>query len=191
MAFTRNFLKSVGLTDEQLTAVLEAHTEVTDELKKQRDGFKAEAEKIPELQKQLDELKSSEDFKAKYEKEHADFEAYKNEVAEEAETAKKKAAYRKLLADEGINEKRLDAVLRLTDFSGMKLDKDGNLSDVDKLKKNISEEWSDYKVTKENRGADVPTPPAQTNNGGGSRAAELARAYQAQKYGVVDTKGKE
>ena len=155
-------------TDEMETALIALHHSIVDDVKDQLDAakadaakYKAEAEKLPEVQKQLDEIKGGE------------------------ELAKKKAAYRKLLVDEHINEKRLDAVIRLTDFSGIKLDKDGNLQDVETLKKSIGEDWGEYKVTTQKRGAEVATPP-QGDNGGKtmSRAAELAAQYRASKYGV-------
>ena len=179
-------------TDEMETAILALHHSIVDEIRDQLDAanaetakYKAEAEKLPDIQKQLDALKGGEDFKAKYEKEHADFEGYKKQIADGEELTKKKTAYRKLLVDEHINEKRLDSVIRLTDFSGIKLDKDGNLQDVDSLKKTIADEWGEYKVTTHKRGAQVATPP-QDDNGGQqmSRAAELAAQYRAQKYGV-------
>ena len=193
MSFSRNFLKSAGLTDEQVAAVMEEHVAVVDALKQQRDEYKADAdkykadaEKLPDVQKQLDALKGGEDYKAKYEKEHTDFESYKTQVAKEAEEAKVKAAYRKLLTEEKISEKRLDAVIRLTDFSGMKLDKDGNLENADQLRKTINSEWGEYKVTTRTKNADVSTPPEVDNGGKGmSRAKELANNYYAQKYGVV------
>ena len=33
MAFTRKYLKGLGLTDDQIDAVMEAHTDVTDGMK--------------------------------------------------------------------------------------------------------------------------------------------------------------
>ena len=179
-------------TDEMETALIALHHSIVDEVKDQLDAakseaekYKAEADKLPDIQKELDAIKGGEDYKAKYDKEHEDFEAYKKQIADGEELSKKKTAYRKLLADEHINEKRLDAVIRLTDFSNIKLDKDGNLQDTDKLKKSIGEEWGEYKVTTQKRGAEVATPP-QGDNGGKtmSRAAELAAQYRAQKYGV-------
>ena len=160
MAFTRSFLKSVGLTDDQITAIMDEHTSVTDGLKQQRDNYKAEAEKLPDIQKQLDDLKGGEDYKTKYENEHAAYEAYKAKVAQDAETAKIGAAYRRMLAEEGISEKRLDAVLRLTDLSGMKLDGEGKLENADKLREAIKKDWGEYITTTEERGAKVENPPA-------------------------------
>lgn len=159
MAFSRSFLKSTGLTDEQITAVMEEHTSVTDALKNQRDSYKAEAEKAADLQKQLEGLQSGEDFKKKYEEEHKAFEDFKKKTADDAEAAKVRSAYRKLLADEGIGEKRLDSILKVTDLSKVKLDKDGNLQDVDELKKSINEEWSEFKTTVTTKGATVEKPP--------------------------------
>ena len=183
-------------TDEMETALIALHHSIVDDVKDQLDAakadaakYKAEADKLPGVQQELDGLKNGEDYKAKYEKEHADFEGYKKQVADGEELAKKKAAYRKLLVDEHINEKRLDAVIRLTDFASIKLDKDGNLQDVETLKKSIGEDWGEYKVTTQKRGASVPNPPdgGKADDNGGkvmSRAAELAAQYRASKYGV-------
>lgn len=190
MSLTRSFLKSMSLTDEQINAIMEEHTAVTDALKKARDEFKAEAEKLPDIQKQLDEMKGGEDYKAKFEQEHQDFEEYKAKITREAEQAKVKAAYRKLLADEHISEKRLDSVLKVTDLSALKLDKDGNLHDTDALRKAIKTEWADFIVSTKENLPKVETPPTPDNGGKPvSRAAELAAQYNAAKYGVrSDTK---
>lgn len=192
MGFSRSFLKTMGLTDEQIGAIMEEHTAVTDALKQQRDQYKADADKLPDIQKQLDEVKGGEDFKAKYDKEHEAFEAYKAQITREAEEAKVKAAYRKLLADEKVSEKRLDTVLKVTDISGMKLDKDGNLANADKLREAIKQDWGDFIVKTEQRVPKIDTPPQQDNGGKGlSRAAELSARYQAQKYGVAPAPQKE
>ena len=75
---TRSFLKGMGITDEQISAIIEAHTESTDALKAQRDEYKAQAEKLPSVQAELDKLKKDGgDWQSKYDKEHKDFEAYK------------------------------------------------------------------------------------------------------------------
>ena len=169
MAFTRSFLKATGLTDEQISAVMDAHSEVVDALKTQRDGFKTDAEKLPEVQKKLDELKGTEEFKGKYEREHQAFENFKAKVKADSDLANVKTAYRKLLADEKISEKRLDAVMRLTDFSGMTLGEDGALQDADRLRKAIRDEWSDYIVTEKTVRENVATPPVGASGGRMSR----------------------
>lgn len=164
MAFSRSFLKSTGLSDEQITAVIEEHTAVTDALKADRDKYKQQAEKAADLQKQLDEASGGEDWKQKYDDERKAFEDFKAKTAQEAESAKVRAAYRKLLIEENISEKWLERAMKGVDFSGMKLDKDGNLHDADKLKEAIDKEWGDVKTTVTERGAEVEKPPKTDNS---------------------------
>ena len=188
MSLTRSFLKSMSLTEEQINAIMEEHTAVTDALKQQRDDYKADADKLSTVQKELDDLKGGEDYKAKYENEHKAFEDYKVKIAKDAETEKVKGAYRNLLKAEKVGAKYLDTVMNVTKFDDMKLDKDGNLESADELKKAIKEKWSDFVVKTEERVPKVETPP-QGDNGGKpmSHAAERAAQYHAQKYGVVNT----
>lgn len=194
MSFSRNFLKSIGLTDEQISAAIEEHTAVTTALKAQRDQFegdankyKADAEKLAQVQKELDELKARKDYKADYDKAVQEFADYKNQVAAEAEAAKVRAAYKLLLTDEKINDKQHEAILKVTDFSGMKLDKDGKLENADKLKEAISKDWAPFKVTIRDRGEDVPHPP-RTDNGQpmGDIRAMGAKRREA-RYGAIPT----
>lgn len=130
-----------------------------DDLKKQAEKLKVDAEKLPAVQQELEELKSG-DYKAKYEKAHDEYEAYKKQVAHDAEAAKIERAFRALLKDEHISDKRHDAIVRVTDFSGMKLDKDGNLENADAQRKAIQDAWGDFRVTQGTTGANVATPPA-------------------------------
>ena len=164
MAFGRKWLDEI-LQNEELSAkekaqkIMDEHITVTNGLKDERDSYKQEAEKAADIQKELDGIKGGEDFKKKYEDEHKAFEDFKKQTAQDAETAKVKAAYRKLLADEGISEKRLDSILKVTDLSKVKLDKDGNLENADDLKKAINDEWGEFKTTVTTKGADVEKPP--------------------------------
>lgn len=160
MGFTRSFLKASGLTDEQVSAVMEEHVSVVDALKKERDGFKAEADKAAELQKELDGIKGGEDFRQKYEDEHKAFEDFKKKTADDAEAARVRAAYRSLLVDEKIGAKRIEAIMRVTDFSKMKLEKDGTLAGEAELRKGIGDEWGEFRTTVTERGAKVETPPS-------------------------------
>lgn len=145
--------------EEKTSLILNEHQLVLSEIKEERDSLKEQAAKAADLQKQLDDLTANgEDFKAKFEKEHQDFEDFKKKTASEAEAAKIRSAYRKLLADEGISEKRLDSILKITDLTKLKLDKDGNLEDVEGLKKAINDEWGEFKTTVTEKGAVVEKP---------------------------------
>ena len=201
-SFSREFLKALGLTDDQMSAIVERHTEVTDALKAQRDKAKQdleaaqkEAAKVPEMQKEIDSLKGGEDWKSKYEKEHGDFENYKADITKKEEAKKVEAAFRKLLADEQIKADRHDFIVSHTNLSEAKLDKDGNLVDAETFKKEINDSvngWGAFKVTVKEKKQSVPTPPKDGSTGTGmSRAKELAQKYNAERYGVKPDTGKE
>lgn len=188
MAFSRAFLKANGLNDDQIASIMDEHSAVVEALKQQRDGYKADAEQFAQARadldvakKELNSLKNGEDnYKAKYEAEHTAFEQYKADAVKKEETEKIKAAYRKLLQEEKISEKRLDAVIRLTDFSGMSLDKDGQLNDLPALKESIGKEWSDYKVTTEEGGVKPGNPPSPSNDGFAAMSLTQKMAYANQ-----------
>lgn len=201
MAFTRSEVRTIlgeAHTEEIENKLFNLYLGEKDSWKEKLDNLttdnkrlKAAADKLDDVQKELDDLKGGEDWKGKYEQEHADFESYKTSIAEKETLEKKQTAYSKLLADEQINEKHIKDVLRLTDFSKMTLDKDGNLEHVDDLKKSIGEEWSEYKVKTTVRKQQVGTPPDKGIGTGASRAREIY-LERMKKQGVkVEDTGKE
>ena len=185
MALTRKFLRALGIEDDKIEEIIGAHLETVNPLKDERDNFKEQADKAAELQKQVDELtkqgSNSEDLAKKYEDEHAAFEAYKAEVEKgKAETAKK-SAYRKLLESSGIDPKRIDAVMRVSDVSTIEVGEDGNIVDADKLTEQIKTDWSDFVVSTGTVGQRVDTPPAKQQ--GKPEPTNLAEALR-QKYNI-------
>lgn len=189
MALSRALLKGMSLTDEQVQAIIDAHRETVDGLKDEINKYKEDAEKLPGVQKELDDLKkdtSSGDWQKKYEDEHKAFEDFKKDIETKESVAKVKEAYKKLLKEENINEKHLDAVMRVTDFSGLKLKNDGTLEKADDLKESIKKEWADFVVKTSEKGSGVETPPKDENknNFPTGRAAELAKQYHENLYGA-------
>ena len=55
MALTRKMLKAMGIEEEKIDEIIEAHTEVVDSLKKERDTYKEDADKLTDVQKKLDD----------------------------------------------------------------------------------------------------------------------------------------
>ncbi len=169
-SLTRKFLSALGLDDDKVDQVIERHNEVVTEIKEERDKLKSEAERLPEIQKQLDAYKEAEQkaekdpYKVKYEAMKEEFENFKNDIEKKETASKKEKAYRQLLKDCGVNEKRLDAVMKVTDTSKLEFDEEGKLKDGDKLKEAIKTEWADFIQTTGAKGAATATPPA--NNGG-------------------------
>lgn len=175
MALTRKMLKAMGIEEEKIDQIIEAHGESVEALKNQVSAYKADAEKLPGVQKELDEMKAAGDggYREKYEKEHSDFEAYKTDIAAKETAAKKKTLYRALLAEAGVDAKRVDAVLKLTDFSGIELEGE-KLKDAETLTSSVKEEWKDFIVETKRKGADVPNPPA---NGGSGKAQSVPTIF--------------
>ena len=162
MALTRSFLKGMGLTDEQISSIIEAHTDVTDGLKNQIAQYKADAEKLTDVQRELDGLKAQngDDWKTKYEAEHTAFDTFKADVAKKEEHGAKEAAFRALLKEAGIADKRMDTVVKVSDIDGIKLNKDGKIADADKLRDSLTKEWPDFITGSKEEGANTPNPPA-------------------------------
>lgn len=168
MALTRKMLKAMGIEDEKIDQIIEAHTETVDALKADRDSFKEEADKLPAVQRQLDELKAAAEksdkdpFKVKYEAIKEEFEAFKQDIEAKETNAKKEAAYRALLKEVGVSDKRIDAVMKVTDLKGKKLTEEGKFEGEAELKDGIKEEWADFIVTAGQKGAETATPPASS-----------------------------
>lgn len=159
MALTRKLLKGMGLSEEQIDSVCDAHSETLEGMKERIRTLEEEAGKLKAVQKELDELRGGKDYKAELERVKKEFDAYRAEVGAKETASKVRAAYRELLRAANVDGKRIDAILRATDMKDMKLDGEGKLENADKLTEAIKAEWSDFIVTGKTRGADVKTPP--------------------------------
>ena len=185
MAFTRKMLKVMGIEEEKIDEIIDAHREVTDALKEDRDKYKADAEKLTDVQKKYDDLKKEVDskegdsYKEKYDKEHKAFEEYKAGVESERTKANKTQAYRELLKKAGVSDKRIDSVLKVTAIDEIELDDDGKIKDADKVVEDIKSEWSEFIVTESQRGAGTENPP---RNVGGSKMTK-ADIYKKDDHG--------
>lgn len=169
MALTRKFLTALGIDEAKVDEIITAHTEVTDALKAERDKFKADAGKYAAVQAELDGIKAQaakdggkNPYQVKYEALKEEFDKYKSDTETKATKAKKESAYRKLLKDAGVTEKRLDAVLRVSDFDGIEFDGDGKIKDADKLTESIKKEWADFIPQQSQQGAPSQNPPSTT-----------------------------
>ena len=177
MALTRKFLSAMGIEDDKIDEIINAHRETVDGLKDEAEKYKADAEKLQSAQKELKEAREAmangdkSPYKVKYEAKveeitelQKQFDDFKADVEAKAITAKKTDAYRKLLKEAGVSEKRIDAVLRVSPIDDLEIDKDGNAKDAEKLTEAIKSEWADFIVDVSEQGAKTATPP--DNNGG-------------------------
>lgn len=192
MALTRKMLSAMGIDEDKQDEIINAHIEVVNALKEERDSFKEDAGKAKKLQKQIDDLNESmkngerSPYKVKYEAKveefndlKKEFDDYKADVSAKETEAKKSSAYKTLLKESGVSDKRIDSVLRVTDLSKIELDNDGKIKDADGLKKSIKEEWSDFIVTQSEQGAQTANPPQNT---GGTKMTR-AEIYKKDDHG--------
>lgn len=162
MALTRKLLKGMGLTDEQVDTIIEAHTETVDGLKADINRYKTDAEKLPGIQKELDDLKAAGDggYKTKYEEEHSNFEAYKADVtAKEAKTAKEKAV-RAYFEGKNITGTNLELAMRGcgAEMAALELE-NGKIKDAAALDALIAGDYKGLVSTTTVKGSATATPP--------------------------------
>lgn len=168
MSLTRKMLKAMGIEEEKIDQIIEAHSEVVDGLKAEAEKNAKAAKDLPEIQKQLEQAQADleagkkDSYKVKYDAVKEEFENFKKGVTEKETRSAKENAYRELLKNAGISEKRIDAVLKVSNVDGVELE-DGKIKDADKLTENIKTEWADFIVTTQQQGANPANPPA--NNG--------------------------
>lgn len=167
MAFTRKMLKAMGIEDEKIDQIIDAHSETVDALKADRDAYKEDAAKLAAVQKELDELKAKGDdgYKAKYEAEKAAHDALKADIAAKETKKAKTDAYRELLKGANIDEKRIATILRAEapTIDKIELDADGKIKNAEQYTQSIKSDWADFIVTQSAKGTNTATPPA---NGG-------------------------
>ena len=165
MALTRKLLKGMGLTDEQVDTIIEAHTDTVDGLKADVSKYKTDAEKLSDVQKELDDLKAKGDdgWKEKHDKLKGEFDTYKKDVEEKETHSKKEAAYRAILRDANLSEKGIEKAIKYAEWDKIELEADGKLKGASDHIKAVKEEWAEYVTTTTTTGAKTSTPPA--NNG--------------------------
>lgn len=166
MALTRKLLKGMGLTEEQMDTIIEAHTDTVDGLKSDLARYKADAEKLPGVQAELENLKAKGDdgWKEKHDKLKEEFDQYKNDVQAKETHSKKVEAYKTILKDANLSEKGIEKAVKYADWDKIELDADGKLKGANDHIKAVRDEWAEYVTTTTTTGARTSTPPV--NNGG-------------------------
>ncbi len=171
MALTRKMLKAMGIEEEKIDQIIEAHTETTDALKAERDEYKADAEKLADVQKELDKAKKAAKndgeetvLKSEYDALKTEYDDYKGQITAEKTRTAKENAFRELLKAAGVSEKRFSSIVKVSDIDGIELDKDGKIKNADERTNNIKTEWADFIETTTTHGAKTANPPA--NSGG-------------------------
>lgn len=166
MSLTRKMLKAMGIEEEKIDQIIEAHTDTVDGLKSDLSKYKTDAEKLPDVQKELDELKAKGDdgWKEKHDKLKGEFDAYKKDVEAKEAHSKKVEAYKAILKDANLSEKGIEKAIKYAEWDKIELGEDGKLKGANDHIKAVREEWAEYVTTTTTTGAKTSTPPV--NNGG-------------------------
>ena len=142
-------------SNEDLTESVKTLKADLEKAERERDTYKAKAPKEGE------ETVSKED----YDKLKKEYDDYKADITAKTTRTEKENAFRELLKSAGVSEKRLNAIIKVSDIDGLELDKDGKIKNADKHTETVKTEWADFIETTTTRGANTANPPA--GNGGG------------------------
>ena len=167
MALTRKMLKAMGIEEEKIDQIIEAHSETVDSLKADRDNYKKDADQLKSVREELDDLKAKGDdgWKEKHDKLKGEFDKYKGDIEAKETKANKEKAVRAFYESKGITGKNLEIAMR-----GSRAEIDGIELDGDKIKDNsaldalVKGDFSGLVATTTTKGANTANPPA--NNGG-------------------------
>ena len=188
MALSRKFLKAMGLTEEQVDSVIEAHRETVDGLQKSLTTAEEKAKKFDDIEKELNEIKKAnsgkEDFKMKYENEHTAFEKYKSEITAKETKAAKEKAVSAYFESKGITGKNLAIAMRGCRSELGEIELDGEkIKDKTALDELVKGDFAGLVATTKIEGATTANPPA--NTGGGKMTKEqifaISDDYERQK----------
>ena len=163
MALTRKLLKGMGLTDEQVDTIIEAHTDTVDGLKADVSKYKSDAEKLAGVEKELNDLKAMGDggYKEKYEKEHKAFEDYKADITAKESKAAKEKAVRAYFESKNITGANLDLAMRGCGEEMAALELDGDkIKDTKSLDALVDGTYKGLVSTTQTKGANPANPPA-------------------------------
>lgn len=195
----KKILKAAGLDegeafDNAVDQIIAGNKESIEALREERNGAKNE---LATVIKELNEIKSNgTENENSLKNEIADikkqFDDYKASVESEKSLIEKKALYKSLLKSSNIDEKRIDSIIRVTDFTNINV-KDGKLENESDLKSGITKDWSDFVVSETVKGTETATPPenepVKQNYYGRARA--ITQEYLSNLYGVQKTDKKE
>lgn len=176
MALTRKLLKGMGLTDEQVDTIIEAHTDTVDGLKADLNKYKGDAEKLPNVQKELDDLKAKGDdgWKDKHDKVKREFDDYKaQQTAKETKAAKEKAV-RAYFESKKIDGANLNLAMRSStaEIEGLELDGE-NIKDTKALDDLIAGDLAGLVTNTTVQGVKTATPHTTKTTGTGKTKEEI------------------
>ena len=170
MSLSRSMLKGMGLTDEQVDAIIEEHASAKDNLKVKIKSLEEQLKDSEEIRNKYNDLADDvkkNNWKDKFDNLSKEFKEYKEEIENSRIQESKKEAYKNLLIKNGISEKQLSAILEVTKYDDIEIDENGDLKDEKELENQIKDKWGGFIVKTHVEGLNTENPP--TNLGGSSK----------------------
>lgn len=163
MALTRKLLKGMGLSEEQIDSIIDAHTDSLEGLQNQIKAMQSDADAAKDLKKKLEAYENGTDWKAEHDKVKKELDDYRAEQQNKETLAKKRDAYKTLLQEAKIDPKRVEVILKADreKIEGMTLDKDGKAKDADKITAAIKADWGDFATETVVKGVNPGNPPSK------------------------------
>ena len=159
----------IEVSKDVLNRICDLHTDSLDGL---NDTVKDLKESLATAERERDDYKAKAPkdgvetvLKEDYDKLKKEYDDYKADITAKNTRTEKENAFRELLKSVGVGEKRLNAIIKVSDIDGLELDKDGKIKNADKHTETIKTDWAEFIETTTTRGANTANPPA--GNGGG------------------------
>lgn len=186
MSLTRKMLKALGLEDDKIEQIIEAHTEVTDALKSQLTAAQDSAESLATITTERDTLQAKiADLEAKAPdaaKVQAAFDAYKAQVDGEKANAQKATLLADALKAAGVvRDSAVKALLKVADVSTATVS-DGKLENAESIIAALKTEYPDFFAVTGTTGTPPVNPPSAGGTGMTSEAFKKLNLLAQMEY---------
>lgn len=177
MSLTRKSLKAMGLTDEQIESVIEAHAETVNGLKEKLEAVENNVETVEKLKADVEKYKKEletanqtiadgEKYKEMYENEKGEYEKYKSDITAKETKAAKEKAVNKYFKSKGISDNNMAIAMRgvKSEIDATELDEKGEIKDTKVFDDLIKGDYARLISQTETKGTQTQTPPPNSNN---------------------------
>lgn len=176
MSLTPRYLNSMGLSEEQISAIIEKHTETISGLKEERE--KAVAEAVETLTRERDKLQADlEKAIGDASKVQAEYNAYKTEQT----NAVKRALLKEALEGAGANPAAIDLLVDCISLDEIEIENNA-IKDVDSALYTVKTDHAALFGKPEQRGTPTITPPDGDGTGAASDVRQIAQKYHETFY---------
>lgn len=176
MSLTRKSLKAMGLTDEQIESVIEAHAETVNGLKEKLEAVENNVETVEKLKADVEKYKKEletanqtiadgEKYKEMYENEKGEYEKYKSDITAKETKAAKEKAVNKYFKSKGISDNNMAIAMRgvKSEIDATELDEKGEIKDTKVFDDLIKGDYARLISQTETKGTQTQTPPPNSN----------------------------